>query len=61
MEKNSTYKKYIKIAFYLNMVGIVLTFTTKGNIAVFGTILIIIALILAVIVMFKKKQYEKKS
>jgi hypothetical protein len=61
MEENIAYKKYIKFAFYINMVGIVLTFAFKGNIGVFGTLLIILAIILAVIGVIKKKQYEKKN
>ena len=61
MEENLAYKKYIKFAFYCNLVGIVLTFTTKGNIAIFGTLLILTALILAIIGVVKKKQYEKNK
>lgn len=61
MKENTSYKKLIKYAFYLNLVGIVITFTTKGNIAIFGTLLIVAALILAVIAVLKKKKAEKNN
>ena len=59
MKENPPYKIYIQIAFIINLIGIVLTFAFKGNIGVFGTLLIILALILAVLGIIKKKKYEK--
>jgi len=61
MEENIAYKKYIKFAFYINMVGIVLTFMAPGSWGAFGTLLIILAIIIAVVGIIKKKQYEKKN
>ncbi len=59
MTENLSYRKYFKTAFFLNIVGIVLTFLFKGSIGAFGTLLIITALILAIIGFFKKKKQEK--
>lgn len=61
MSQNLSYQKYFKIAFYSNMIGIVLTFAFEGNIGVFGTILIMLAVLLAVIGIIKKKKYEKQA
>lgn len=58
MDKNISYKKYFKIAFIINIVGIVLSFVFKGNLGVFGTLLIIIAIVLAIIGFIKKKKQE---
>ena len=50
------YKKILKIAFYTVILGMLLTFFFKGNLGVFGTLLIIIAFILAVIASIMKKK-----
>ena len=61
MNENLPYQKYFKIAFYSNIIGIVLTFAFKGSIGVFGTFLIMLAVLLAVIGIIKKKKHEKQN
>ena len=61
MNKRQSHSIYIQIAFISNLVGIVLTLAYKGNIAIFGTLLILLAIVFAVIGIVKKKKLEKNQ
>lgn len=60
MKNEPSYKRIMKLAFIINIIGIVMSFSLGGNLGVFGTLLIILALILAIIGFVKKKQFDKK-
>ncbi len=59
MNEDKPYLKFLKLAFISNAVGIILTFAFSGSVGVFGTILIMLAVVLAIIGIYKKKQFEK--
>lgn len=59
MNNSESYKKILKIAFYFAIGGMLLSFFFKGNLGVFGTLLIMIAFVLAVIASIKKKKSKK--
>ena len=58
---NPSYKKLLKIAFYTTITGMILTFFFSENVGVFGTLLIIVAFIMAVIASIQKKKHEKQK
>ena len=61
MSKDPSYKKLLKIAFYTTIAGMILTFFFKENTGVFGTLLIMIAFVMAVVASIQKKKYEKNK
>lgn len=61
MNEDKPYLKFLKLAFISNAVGIVLSFAFSGNTGVFGTFLIMLAVVLAIIGIYKKKQFEKNN
>ena len=58
---NPSYKKLLKVAFYTTIAGMILTFFFNNSTGVFGTLLIMIAFVMAVIASIQKKRHERNQ
>lgn len=59
MKDKKPYVLLLKVAFYLTILGMILTLFFSENLGVFGVLLIIIAFVMAIIASIKKRKYKK--